>query len=545
MVNSPNPPSSDVALTGVAPLSGTDVWAVGSYIAAAGGTDGSASSRTLAMHWNGASWTITPTVNPATSGNQLKKVIALASNNVWSLGGDGQSYTLRWDGANWLHIPLPPINNNGSSNVATFLEDIAATSGSDIWLVGAMDNLNGGTQTLTLHWNGAQWMQIPNPNIGTRTGGIYSQGLESVVALTPNNVWAVGHYRVGNTPHTLILHWDGTAWTIVPSPDGPTGDGWLHSIAAANPNDIWAVGEYDKVDLTSDAKALALHWDGVAWTASVPPNPSPFGVNPLHSVVARGPNDFYAAGSWQKGVDGSNTFTVHWDGATWTQVPSDNPAGDGTGENPLLDLGRDAAGGLWAVGKKQSTATGPSLTLVERATFAPTALAMSNVVSRKTHGATGTFDIDLPTAGAPGIESRLPINGEHVLVYTFTTDVASVDNATISAGTANVASRALGPNPNQYTVHLTGIPDVQHVVVQLDGVRNPAGEALSGVSAQLDVVVGDVNASRAVNSSDIAISKAAAGAAVTAANFRADVTANGSINSTDVAVVKARSGGGL
>ncbi len=351
------------------------------------------------MHWDGAAWTITPTANPAPGANQLKKVIALSTNDVWSVGGHGQSYTLHWNGSAWSQIPLPPISNRGVSNVTNYLEDIAAVSSTDIWMVGSVDSLEGGTWTLTMHWNGANWTQIESPNVTGPRGVVYSQALESVAALAPNNVWAAGHYRIGDTMHTLVQHWDGQKWTIVSTPDGPSGDGWLHGIAAAGPNDVWAVGESTAGEIPGGARSLALHFDGSAWSAFLPPNPSPSGFNPLNSVVARGPNDFYAVGSWETANEGLNTFVAHWDGAAWTQSASQNPTGDGSGWNPLLDVGRTATGELWAVGKKQADFASPNYTLVQRANLAPTALAATGVVSRKVHGSAGTFDIDLPADG--------------------------------------------------------------------------------------------------------------------------------------------------
>ncbi len=517
-------------------MSSNDVWAVGYYTEAD-------TFKTLAMHWDGRAWTITPTANPSLAANQLKKVIAISTNDVWTVGGHGQSYTLHWNGAAWTQVALPPITNRGVSNVTNYLEDIAAVASNDIWMVGSVDSLEGGTWTLTMHWNGATWTQVPSPNVTGPRGGVYPQGLDSVIALAPNDVWAAGFYRVGNVMHPLIQHWNGTQWMIVQTPDGPSGDGWLHGIAAASPNDIWAVGEYSD-GANGDSKALALHWDGAQWSAFVPPNPSPAGTNPLHSIVARGPNDFYAVGSWETAAQGLNTFVVHWDGANWTQSSSETPAGDGTGWNPLLDVGRDANGEMWAVGKKQADFNSPSLTLVQRANLAPNALAMTSVVSRKVHGAAGTFDIELSATGAAAVESRLPTNGEYTLVYSFSADVSAVDGVTVQSGLANVASRAVGPNPNQYTVRLTGVADLQHLVVQLDGVRGQAA-ALESAPARMDIVVGDVNSSRTVSASDISMVKTQVGSAVTSANFRADVTGNGAISSSDLAAVKAHSGGGL
>ncbi len=520
----------------MAALSNTDVWVVGFY-----NDDVTSAFQTLAMHWDGSTWTVTSTPNPASgAGNHLKKVVAVSPNQLWAVGGHSRSFVLRWDGTAWGQVPLPPINNRGFTDVNNDLQDIAVVAGNDIWMVGSVDALNGGSWTLTVHWDGTQWRQIPSPNVAD---GLYSQALESVVALASDNVWAVGYYRVGNVHHTLIEHWDGTQWSIVPSPDSPSGSGSLLSIAAAGANDMMAVGFYDNPNVYG--KPLALRWDGTAWSYTPVPNPSPFNVSPLQSVTARGPNDYYAGGMWETSTQGLDTFAVRWDGAAWTQVPSENMSGDGTGGNQLNDLTRDSSGNVWAAGKRQATFNGANLTLVERTNFPAIPLSSTGVVSRQVHGKAGTFDIDLPADGLPGIENRQPANGEYVLVYSFSADLTAVDGAKVASGVGTVASREIGPNPNQCTVHLAGVSGLQHLVVQLEGVHGAGETVLAAAPARMDVVVGDANASRSVNSTDIGLVRAQSGVPVTGANFRADVTVNGSINSTDVAATKARSGGGL
>ena len=48
----------------------------------------------------------------------------------------------------------------------------------------------------------------------------------------------------------------------------------------------------------------------------------------------------------------------------------------------------------------------------------------TSVVSRKTHGTAGTFDINLPLAGNAGIECRSGgANSDHQVVFTFPTAV--------------------------------------------------------------------------------------------------------------------------
>ena len=58
----------------------------------------------------------------------------------------------------------------------------------------------------------------------------------------------------------------------------------------------------------------------------------------------------------------------------------------------------------------------------------------------------------------------------------------------------------------------------------------------------LGFLVGDVNNSYSVNSSDISGVKARFNQVTTSTNFKFDLNASGSINSSDISVVKARSG---
>jgi hypothetical protein len=58
-------------------------------------------------------------------------------------------------------------------------------------------------------------------------------------------------------------------------------------------------------------------------------------------------------------------------------------------------------------------------------------------------------------------------------------------------------------------------------------------------------LTGDVNGNRAVNSTDVALTKSQVGHAVDNTNFREDVNANGTITATDVTIVKSDVGHAL
>jgi hypothetical protein len=74
---------------------------------------------------------------------------------------------------------------------------------------------------------------------------------------------------------------------------------------------------------------------------------------------------------------------------------------------------------------------------------------------------------------------------------------------------------------------------------------NVSSETFTPVSARMDVLWGDANASHSVNSTDVSQVKLQSGTPVTASNFRNDIGANGAINSSDVSTVKQASGTAL
>ena len=165
-------------------------------------------------------------------------------------------------------------------------------------------------------------------------------------------------------------------------------------------------------------------------------------------------------------------------------------------------------------------------------------MGLTSVVSRKTHGGAGTFDLDLPETGSPGIECRSggPTN-DYALVFTFAKNV-TVQNAAVSSGAGT--SLSFSVSGKIVTVNLTGVANAQTIVVTLSNVND--GTNISDVEATMSVLVGDTTANGSVNSSDISQTQSQSGQPITSANFREDVTVNGTINSSDISLVQSQSG---
>ena len=164
-------------------------------------------------------------------------------------------------------------------------------------------------------------------------------------------------------------------------------------------------------------------------------------------------------------------------------------------------------------------------------------LSVTSVVSRKTHGGAGTYDIDLPGDGS-AIECRSGgVNGDYTLVFTFLNSISS-------CGSPNTGAVSSGPNPNQCTVNVTGVANAQDLTVVLTGAIDSTG-AIGAASGTMGVLIGDTTADGSVNSADISQTKSQSGQIVGTGNFREDVTVDGNLNSADISLVKSKSGTAL
>ena len=170
---------------------------------------------------------------------------------------------------------------------------------------------------------------------------------------------------------------------------------------------------------------------------------------------------------------------------------------------------------------------------------APGAPVAQSAFSRKVHGGAGTFDVPLPLTGNVGIECRT--GPTYQMIINFATSV-TVGSAAVTSGTGMVSSFS-GSGTPQITVNLTGVTDVQRIMVTLHNVND--GTTTGDVPVSMGVLVGDVNGSTGVNSTDVALTKSQVGQTVMSSNFREDVNASGTITATDVTIVKSDVGHAL
>ena len=201
---------------------------------------------------------------------------------------------------------------------------------------------------------------------------------------------------------------------------------------------------------------------------------------------------------------------------------------------------------LWARACFGAECTASS-TPVQVSSACGTPVQLTGVVSRKTHGGAGTYDIVLPSTGSPGIECRSGgANGDHTLVFTFANALTTVGGASISSGIGMLSGAAIdGGDPRNYIVNLTGVTNAQNITVNLADVNTSGGGYSASVPASMSVLLGDTTADTSVNSADISQTKSRSGQGVGSANFRSDVNVDGSLNSADISLVKSKSGTAL
>jgi hypothetical protein len=523
IVNSPSTSATqNNYLNGVTCVSASDCWAVGAY------STGS-SFQTLILRWDGTSWAIVTSPNTSsTQTNWLNGVTCVSTSDCWAVGysvsgGKQQTLILRWDGTSWVIVTSP----NTSSTQTNYLIGVTCASATDCWAIG--DYISSKFRTLIERWNGSSWAIVPSPN----TSATQNNFLRAVTCVSASDCRASGYYQSDIAFQTLIERWNGSSWTIVTSPNTlPTQHNYLLGVTCASASECWAVGEEtDQIGISW--KTLIERWNGTSWTIATSANTSATQNNYLLGATCVPASDCWAVG-YYAGM-ASQTLIERWDGTSWAIVTSPNTSA--TQSNLLTGVTCVSASDCWAVGYYNNGSS--SQTLTEHYTLPPVQLV--GVVSRKIHASAGTFDIDLPLAGDPGIECRSGgANSYYTLVFKFANPLSSVGGASVSSGIGSISSSAIdSSDAHNYIVSLTRVTDAQNLTVTLANVNDSAGNSsISVPGPSMGVLTGDVNASGVVTSGDTNLCKAQALQPVTEANFRNDINASGDITTGDVNIIK-------
>ena len=281
--------------------------------------------KALIEHYDGSAWTAV--IPPGKGPRTLRGVAVIATNDVWAVGtrlrkrsrrrSVDKTLALHWDGKSWTTVQTPNVGEFGSSLAA-----VDATTPGDVWAVGHYLTEKGKSKALTLHYDGSAWRYVLSPNPKHT-----SRSLDGVAAVSfGTDAWAVGSTARGNgEPRPLVQRWDGSDWTKVDTPE-PAGTSSLSDVDNnVFDRSIFAVGTED---LDAASSGFSLHLDDEGWTlAPIAPTGGTFetlaGVDARDQVFAVG--SYLDATGWHALVQ---TYSSNSD--SWSQSPAQDQGMAGT-----------------------------------------------------------------------------------------------------------------------------------------------------------------------------------------------------------------------
>jgi hypothetical protein len=280
-----------------------------------------------------AAWTVTPTPNvDGASLTTLGAVDCSSANSCMAVGAPviftstpptGGPLAERWDGASWQIVPTPrPPGSTFNS-----LNGVSCPQPNVCFAVGSSTSSSGTTPLVEL-WNGTRWSIQPSPNVPNGTlGGISCSGL---VACT-----AVGtvHDPSSGDSRPLAERWDPTGWHVQATPD-PTGsqNDELVSVSCALRRTCTAVGR-STTFLASGGTSispLVERWFGRVNSWGLQSAPKPAGAESAAFAGVSCPDGpvCIAVGSTGLGTTNATLLAERRIGPTWSIQPLPDPPPD-------------------------------------------------------------------------------------------------------------------------------------------------------------------------------------------------------------------------
>ena len=293
VVPSPNPAGGRYDdLTGVSGTSASDIWSVGMEFV------NSSHSFPIIEHYNGTAWSLVSSAQPTQVGD-LSAVAALTPANVWAVGnghtpaGVNAPVVQHYDGTGWTEVPTP-VTTPG------LLTSVTAVSASNIWAVGSQPVPTGiGRSGLAMHYNGTSWTVSPLPAPKVPVNGEWE--LSAVSAGSAGDVWATGFVSNadGLVEHAIVEHFNGTRWSLTRAPDlGPNYPiNTFNTVLALSPSNVWAIGQSATGNQTKPVVPLVEHFNGTRWTVQAAPSLSGNSILSFDGLVSTGSGRLWSVGS--------------------------------------------------------------------------------------------------------------------------------------------------------------------------------------------------------------------------------------------------------
>jgi hypothetical protein len=250
------------SLFAVSCASATSCTAIGYYFKATG------PKLMLAEHWNGSTWSVRSVPGPSGSrGSELFAVSWSSATSCTAVGdyvtsaGSTQTLAVRWNGSTWSVQATP--DPAGSTNDT--LQGVSCASVTSCTAVGSYAPPAGLPRMLAEHWNGHTWSVQPSP----APAGSSFASLSGVSCASAVSCMAVG----GSDAGALAEQWNGGTWSVraVPAPGGRRIFS-LPGVSCASATGCTAVGFL--FNSSSAPVAVAEHWNGRAWSVQQTAQPA-------------------------------------------------------------------------------------------------------------------------------------------------------------------------------------------------------------------------------------------------------------------------------
>ncbi len=303
---------------------------------------------TLAERWSTtlSQWQQVTTPSPASAEESNLQGVSCGSSICLAVGADESSSlhvsTLaeRWAGGHWSIVPTAHLIANPSG----ILWGVSCVDNTDCFAVGSYQKRHhhSDTRALIESWNGTAWSLMPSPDPHQ------SSVLYGVSCKSSTSCLAVGTYSDAAIGYALVEHWNGTAWSMVFTRTGISSESiQLDSTSCPTTTECLSAGSYYNSAILQ--RTLAEEWNAPDRSEfTTPPNPSVTHASQLIGISCASATACIAVGDQPYTASHVKALAESWDGTAWTVHST--PAISGSHNVSLLAVSCAGTSDCFAVG---------------------------------------------------------------------------------------------------------------------------------------------------------------------------------------------------
>ncbi|HWM62688.1 MAG TPA: LamG domain-containing protein, partial [Solirubrobacterales bacterium] len=334
LLESPSPGAIASELSGISCDSLHACRAVGSY---KNGTR----ELPLALAWDGSSWSEQPlesadlgAIAAELSGISCPswRVCHAVGSVTYGQGAPRRELSFHQKAGAWSSAEVEPLRRNWTrvrvTDLSSGLGDISCPNPSSLSSCVTVGTVEAGD-------SGSPGKQQASVGIGTdpavqTTPATPSEAttstLRRVDCISTSNCLAVGNFHdSGGSRNGLALRWNGSAWTAeaTPAPGGAQAT-YLTDVDCVSASHCTAVGGV--VDGEGDLRALALLWNGSAWSVKTAAVPGGSSMSELVAVSCSGSSHCAAVGESIDAEGAPHPLAMNWNGSAWSAISVTTPS---------------------------------------------------------------------------------------------------------------------------------------------------------------------------------------------------------------------------